>query len=355
VWSHGNYDLTSITFGSGNFVVSDAALGAVVISSTGTEWERYLFPIAGLSWGAVTYGNGNFVALDSTGLGYVATSVFGYVWTLHKYSPAQLTAAATFGCGSFVSVGQSANPADDFLSSSAGVTWTAATGLVTSASAWTAVGYGGHRYVAVSSAGTIAWSNSNSDCAAAIPTPPLQVSGNIHNGEVWTYMHPSISSGGAPIEGYRVTISNGSSSKQCPAAVYFQPNCIIRGLRNRQVYWVTAQARNRFGYSVTTDPIFVIPVTSWVFNASTAATRIPHSSPVVVQVTGVAANSEGIYPISLITVHFGPTLLYCHANPFGECLVTVPNPPIGRTSIYATYTGYGRYYESPTTYVTVNP
>jgi hypothetical protein len=168
-------------------------------------------------------------------------------------------------------------------------------------------------------------------------------------------MHPSISSGGAPIEGYRVTISNGSSSKQCPAAVYFQPNCIIRGLRNRQVYWVTAQARNRFGYSVTTDPIFVIPVTSWVFNASTAATRIPHSSPVVVQVTGVAANSEGIYPISLITVHFGPTLLYCHANPFGECLVTVPNPPIGRTSIYATYTGYGRYYESPTTYVTVNP
>jgi hypothetical protein len=25
-------------------------------------------------------------------------------------------------------------------------------------------------------------------------------------------------------------------------------------------------------------------------------------------------------------VHFGARVTYCHANPFGECLITIPNP-----------------------------
>jgi len=66
----------------------------------------------------------------------------------------------------------------------------------------------------------------------------------------------------------------------------------------------------------------------------------------VVQVTGVRANNEGIYPGSPITVHVGTTIASCHSNPFGECLLTISNPPIGSDSIYATYAGYGTSYQS---------
>ena len=75
----------------------------------------------------------------------------------------------------------------------------------------------------------------------------------------------------------------------------------------------------------------------------------------VVQVTGILANSEGIYPTSTITLHFGDQLGYCRANLFGECLITVSDPPVGSESIYATYTGYGRFYTSPVSHVTITP
>ena len=351
-WNHSNYDFTSVAYGNGHFVAADTALGATAISATGLDWSRHLAPMAGLKWSAVVYGNGNFVTFDSSGSGDIATSVYGYVWTLHHFS-AQGISGATFGCGSFVAVGQPAGSTNNFLSSTSGVTWSARAVPTDTASDWTAVAYGAHRFVAVDSAGNIAWSNTAADCAAAIPTSPQQVSGNIHSGEVWTYMHPPVTVGGAPVNNYRVTVSNGTLTRQCSAPVYYQPNCIIRGLVNHEVYWITAQSHNRFGYSVATDPEFAIPVTSWNFSAVTAQPVIAQSAPVVVQVTGVLANSVGIYPTSVITVHFGATVAYCHANPFGECLVTIPHPTLGPTSIYATYTGYGRSYRSTPSHVTI--
>jgi hypothetical protein len=119
------------------------------------------------------------------------------------------------------------------------------------------------------------------------------------------------------------------------------------------VYSVTTQAHNRFGYSVSTDPEFVIPVSSSRFSAVTTQATIEQSAPVVIQITGVVANSEGIYPVTEVTIHFGSTLAYCHPNPFGECLITIPNPAVGSTAIYATYKGYGRSYVSPTSHVTI--
>ncbi|HEV3187590.1 MAG TPA: hypothetical protein VGZ04_06025 [Acidimicrobiales bacterium] len=165
-------------------------------------------------------------------------------------------------------------------------------------------------------------------------------------------MHPPSSAGGAPVNSYRVNISNGTFSKQCSAPVYYEPNCIIAGLKNNQVYWVTAQSHNRFGYSVPTDPMFVIPVASLNLNA-TATEPVGSHGGLVVQVTGVRANSDGFYPNATVTVHVGATIAYCHPNPFGECLLTISNPPIGSDSIYATYTGYGTSYQSPTSHVTV--
>ena len=354
-WSHRNYDLTSVAYGGGHFVAADSAMGATVMSTNGLDWSRHLAPMAGLKWSAVVYGNGNFVTFDSSGSGYIATSVYGYVWTLHRNSTAQVISDATFGCGSFVAVGQPSGLTNNFLSSTSGVTWSEAPVPTDVASPWTAVSYGAQRFVAVDGAGNIAWSSTAADCAAAIPMSPQQVSGNIHNGEVWTYMHPPSTVRGAPVNSYRVTISNGTVTKQCSAPVFYQPNCIIRGLTNHQVYWITAQSHNRFGYSVATDPEYAIPVASWSFSAVAAQPVVAQSAPVVIQVTGVLANSVGIYPTSVITVHFGARVVYCHSNPFGECLITIPNPSVGSTSIYATYTGYGRSYRSPTSHVTVTP
>jgi hypothetical protein len=356
-WHHSNYDLTSVTYGGGEFVAVDAALGATVISSSGSSWSRILPKKSGLEWGAVAYGNGNFVALDGAGpdAGFYETSVYGSIWTLHTLSPAQPIDAATFGCGSFIAVGQSADSPGSFLSSPTGATWSTSVAPLNSGGTWTAVGYGGHRYVAVDSAGDIAWSNTTADCAAAIPNAPQQVSGNVRNGQVWTYMHPPSSGGGAPVDGYRVTISDGTVTRQCGAKVYFEPNCIIRGLRNHHVYWVMAQAHNRFGFSVSADPEFVIPVASWTFSAVTESAVLSRSAPVVVQVTGVQANNEGIYPTSVVTIHFGALTAYCHPNPFGECLVSIAHPPLGAAEIYATYTGYGRSYRSPSFLATVTP
>jgi hypothetical protein len=354
-WSHKNYDLTAVAYGNDQFVATDAAMGATIISANGLVWHRLLPLRTGIKWGAVAYGDGNFVELDGSGSGYFATSVYGWTWTLHSFAPAQDIDDAAFGCGAFVAAGQSSGSTNDLFSSTTGATWTGVAVPADASAEWTGVAYGAHTFVAVDSAGILASASYPADCAGAIPSVPLQVSGNVHNGEVWTYMHPSAQPGGARVTGYRVNISDGSVTKQCSAAVYFQPNCIIRGLTNREVYWVTTQAHNRFGYSVTTDPEFVIPVASWSFSAVTTAPTIPQTSPVVVQVTGVVANSEGIYPVTTVTVHFGSTVAYCRPNPFGECLVTIPNPPVGLDSIYATYTGYGRSYVSPTSHVTIEP
>jgi len=354
VWHHANYDFTSVAYGNGHFVAADSALGAVAISTNGVTWGR-LFPAPNTTakWGAVVYGEGQFVALDDSSSGNVATSLYGNVWTVHQPSPAQEINSATFGCGSFVGVGQSTASTGNFISSTSAATWTAAPVPIDATSDWTAVSYGAHRFVAVDASGNIAWLDTSADCSAIIPTSPQQVSGNIKSGKVWTYMHPPSSAGGAPVNSYRVNISNGTVTKQCSAPVYFEPNCIIAGLQDHQVYWVTTQSHNRYGFSVPTDPEFAIPVASSNFSAVASERVVSNSGPLVVQVTGVRANNEGIYPNSPITVHVGSTITSCHTNPFGECLLTISNPPIGSDPIYATYTGYGRSYRSPTSHVTV--
>ncbi|MGP8009343.1 MAG: WD40/YVTN/BNR-like repeat-containing protein [Acidimicrobiales bacterium] len=354
VWHHGNLDFSSVAYGNGHFIATDSALGAIGLSTNGVNWSR-LFPArnAVTDWGAVVYGEGEFVALSNSG--DFATSVYGYVWTLHSLSPAEAIDSATFGCGTFVGVGQSATSTESFISSTPGTAWATTAVPIDATSNWTAVGYGAHRFVAVDTTGNIAWSKTTANCFAIIPLSPQQVSGNIHSGKVWTYMHPPSSAGGAPVNSYRVNISKGSFIRHCVAPVYYEPNCIIAGLQNHQVYTLTAQAHNRFGYSVPTDPEFVIPVASLNLSAVPSEPVVSPGGALELEVTGVRPNSLGFYPITTITVHVGATIVTCHPNPFGECIVTIPNPPIGSDSIYATYTGYGSSYRSPTTHVTVRP
>jgi hypothetical protein len=347
-------DFTGVTYGNGRFVAVDAAQGDTLLSyDGGIRWAFYKTPLAGLTWGAVTFGSGIFVAFDNSGAGYVATSDLGAVWVLHQYSPAQLVDGATYGCGSFVAdAATSSSSSTDFLSSTTAASWSAVSVPTDSSSDWTSVAFGGHRFVAVDSTGTIASATVSANCAAAVPTTPQQVSGNVHSGEIWTYMHPSASSGGAPINGYRVIVTDGVTTKTCLAAVYFEPNCIIKGLKNHDVYMVTTEAHNKFGYSLPTDPELAIPVASAAFNATTTPV-VSGMATVHVQVTGIAANGEGIYPVTTVTVHFGSQVAYCRPNPFGECVIGFPNPHVGPTAISASYSGYGRGYRSPTNHVTV--
>jgi hypothetical protein len=144
-----------------------------------------------------------------SGAGFVATSVAGYVWSLHQIAPALSVDSATFGCGMVAAAGASAGSTNPIISSSIGQQWTSSNVATPTQSEWTAIGYGARTYVAVDAAGDIASTRTAANCAAAVPLPPQQVSGNVHNGEVWTYMHPPTSPGGAKVEGYRVTISNG--------------------------------------------------------------------------------------------------------------------------------------------------
>jgi hypothetical protein len=88
VWHHGNLDFTSVAYGDGRYVATDSALGAIGLSTNGVNWSR-LFPVRNTvtDWGAVVYGEGEFVTLDGSNSGDYATSVYGYVWTLHTLSP----------------------------------------------------------------------------------------------------------------------------------------------------------------------------------------------------------------------------------------------------------------------------
>lgn len=355
---------TSITYGDGRFIAVDAAQGDILLSLNGVNWSLITQPLVGdlsapsggLHFGAVAYGSGNFVAFgdSSSGAGYIATSVFGYVWALHQYSPAEAVGALTYGCGSFVAGGQSQGTSDPILSSTTGSEWSATTVPTPTTSNWIALSYGAGKYVGLDAAGDLAVA-SGADCAASVPSAPLQVSGNVANGEVWTYMHPSLHAGGAPVEGYRVAITDGVTTTYCHAALYFQPNCIIKGLRNHQVYWVTTQAYNRFGYSAPTDPEFVIPVATWnlaVAGPPETTGSLPSDSTgatsVDLQLTGIIAKAGGFYPVTTVSVHLGSTIETCHPSPFGECILAVTDPPRGAVPTYVTYTGWGHSYRSPT-------
>jgi hypothetical protein len=297
-------------------------------------------------WGGVAYGNGVFVAFDGSGSGEMATSVLGSVWSLHQYNSAQNFVGVAFGCNAFVGVGSDAGSGNSIFSSSVGAAWTSVPVPIDEGGTWTSIGYGNGHFVAVDADGDVARAPSGPHCGASIPMAPQQISGNIHNGEVWTYMHPPVGHGGATITRYRVTITNGSTTKTCSAPVYFEPNCIIKGLMNHTVYWVTTQAHNSYGYSPPSDPEMAITVPSWSFAARAAAPVVLESSHVAIQVTGVQANSEGIYPTSKIDVTFNGQTITCHATPFGECLIDFPDPGSGNYQVSATYSGYGSSYRS---------
>lgn len=342
-----------VAYGNGRFVVVDSLHGDSLESSDGVHWAFYPAQFPAERWGGVAYGNGNFVAADGSATGMFATTDLGYLWAARTYRPAQDIDDVAFGCNAFVAVGHSPSSTDDILTSPTGATWSAVSVPTDATGTWTAVGYGGNRYVAVDNAGDIAWAKAVGPCGATIPAPPQQVSGVIRNGGVWTYMHPPASSGGAVVNDYLVTVTGNGVTKTCKARVYFEPNCIIQGLKNRLVYDVVAQSHNRFGYSADSDPYFVIPVASWTFAVTSPVPVVLLGAKIPVQVTGIQANSEGIFPVTTVTVDVGSQRETCRPSPFGECLFSIPTAHAGVVSLAGSYSGYGRYYAARASHVWV--
>jgi len=350
-WSRSQFLLNSVAYGNGRFIAVDSADGDALISLDGFHWSFYPITTPGTPWFAVTYGNGVFSAFNPKGV--VATSELGYVWAAHAAPTTQQMNASTFGCNTFVATGQASGSANNVLISHSGASWVSSPMPTDHGANWAAGAFGANEFVAADTSGTIASLHVGGYCGATVPSPPRDVSGNIENGQVWTYQHPPLNEGGAPVDGYMVTISNGTRSWTCHAPVFYQPNCIIKGLANRQVYTVTTQVHNRFGYSAPTDPQRVVTVPTWSLQAVALTPTASSSLPLAIQVTGILANGEGIYPQSPVTVHFGVQTFYCVPSPFGECLINVPHPQLGRVAISASYTGYGAYHQSAISYVLV--
>ncbi len=350
-WVRSQFLLNSVAYGNGRFIAVDSAQGYALISLDGFHWSFYPMSTIGTPWYAVSYGNGVFSAFNPAGLS--ATSMLGYVWVTHRTTVAQQMNASTFGCNTFVATGQDSRHVNQVITSRLGATWLSSPVPADTSANWAGVAFGANVFVAVNTAGDIATHHEAGYCGPTIATPPKDVSGNIENGQVWTYQHPPANQGGAPVDGYLVSITDGVHTWTCHAPVFYQPNCIIKGLENRTIYTVTTQVHNRFGYSAPTDPQWVITVPKWTLQAVTSSPTMPVSQPVTIQVTGVVANAEGIYPQSPVTVHFGTQTFYCVPSSFGECLIDVPHPQLGRVAMSASYTGYGVYYHSPTSYVTI--
>ncbi|MDE3147440.1 MAG: fibronectin type III domain-containing protein [Acidobacteriota bacterium] len=343
-WTRSQFLLNSVTYGDGRFVAVDSADGDALISLDGQHWSFYTISSAGTPWFAVTYGNGVFSTFSPRGL--VATSTLGYVWQIQSTRAQQMN-ASTFGCNTVVATGQATGRVNNVLTSTRGASWVATPVPTDTQADWTAVTYGSGRFVAVDTAGRIATLSVSGYCGATVATPPRDVSGNVASGQVWTYQHPPANQGGAPVDGYLVTVSDAHHSWTCHAPVYYQPNCIVRGLSNHQVYYVSTRVHNRFGYSAPSDPEWVIPVSQWSLEAYLAPST---TTTLEVQVTGVIANSEGIYPQSPLTLHVGGAQYVCVPSPFGECVFHVARPPQAHLAIWASYTGYGVSYRSPTIY-----
>ncbi|MBW4030904.1 MAG: fibronectin type III domain-containing protein [Acidobacteria bacterium] len=355
-WVHSKFAFTSIAYGNGRFIAVDQRQGDDLISLDGLGWSFYPLTAGGGRWSAVTFGDGNFVAVEDAPPYLVASSVLGYTWSPHARARSAPIDVAAYGCATFVALGHATTGRPIYLTSPTGATWASAPLLVDPLAHWTAITFGSSGFVAVDAAGRIASLRASANCARVTPTPPKDVSGNVPSaGGVWTYMHPPISAGGATIDGYLVTITDGVTTRTCRAVVDYQPHCLITGLHDHRVYEVTTQAHNRLGYSVASDPQWVIPVPSWNFVAVAPTPVVTVGTRALVEVTGVRANAQGIYPESQMTIHVGAQLLHCQPSWFGECLVRVKTTRPGRHAIYATYTGYGNYFRTPTSYLTVVP
>jgi len=211
-WSVGSFatGATAITFGNNRFVVVEGNFSnAAAYSTDGVTWTTATLPAnvdgsTESNWQDVTFGNGRFVAIADSAPG-AAYSFNGATWFTATLPSNQDWRKITYGSGVFVALshGETAASSEDGVSwttrsstvTTLSVTATAeddstawATGTLSSSANWNAVGYGGGKYVAVSSLaiGTAYSTNGGTTwLAGTIPTGSDEAGGVAYGGGVW--------------------------------------------------------------------------------------------------------------------------------------------------------------------------
>jgi hypothetical protein len=336
----------AVAYGNGVYVAVDGGSDANIITSTdGTHWIYRPIPqilSAGqFNWGAVTFGNGTFVIFDDGPSGYMLSSTDGTTWSAHPYANAQLNYSAAFGCNEFVGSGTGQSVDTRFNSSANGTSWTEQTVPNDFTADWSAIGYGNGKFVAVNSAGGIAWTSTPTNCAQSVPNPPTTLHGTVGDGSLTASWNAPTDTGASKITAYQVTATSYAVSPASQAScTSTTTTCSLKGLHVGVAYQVTVAARNGAGWSAPSDPIQVYGVTAPGFRVST--------TPIVVQVGDLVTAIVNGAPVGqLVQVSNGSQTIPCHANGFGQCSVLYGTTSQGEETFTAHYTTSHTYSAIP--------
>jgi len=272
----------SVTFGDGKFVaVGSSGTDRVMSSSDGINWSFHQFSEFS-GWRSVTYGNGRFVAVGNF---ESMTSIDGINWTTAN-TPRQAI-SITYGAGKFVAVSGDPERRDMVLSSTDGVNWSIQ--LAAAPGIWSAVAFGGGRFVAVSrnmimtSKDAINWSAhkvpasldwnsiafgngkfvsiagfSNrvmvSECTPppTVPDAPTDLMASVADG-LADISFIQGSDGGSPILNYQYSLDGGAWTP------FESSPLMLRGLNNGTTYSIAVRAVNAVGVGEASEAISFTP------------------------------------------------------------------------------------------------
>lgn len=159
------YSWRSICYGNGLFIVISDTGSA--ISSNGTNWSYYSFPITA-TWVDSCYGNDMYIIIGSN-INYYLTSSDGMTWAQRTLPSSSNWTSITYGNGVFVIV---TSGSDVILTSPDGITWT--TRNTTFSSTWIDIIYANNLFIAISNTGsTNIMTSTNGSTWSLAPTIPV--------------------------------------------------------------------------------------------------------------------------------------------------------------------------------------
>ena len=146
----------AVAYGNGIFVAVGNASVDLVSTDGGRSWASY--PMPALNYGAIAYGNGLFVAIPRDTGSVCYTSPNGIDWTLRGLGVIGTWTAVAYGGGRFVAMGSSQITAYSFDA----ITWIAG-GTTTIAPGPAAIAFGNSLFVAVYGSTSMATASSSPD------------------------------------------------------------------------------------------------------------------------------------------------------------------------------------------------
>jgi large repetitive protein len=170
---------------------------------------------------------------------------------------------------------------------------------------------------------------STSVTPATVPGPPTGASAISGNGSATVSWSAPITSGGAPITSYVVTVNPGGATMSCSVSP-----CVVAGLANGTPYTFTVHAMNSVGNSAESSPTTTVtPAAAPGVPTGVAASRSDGS----LEVSWTAPSSDNGSPITGYTVTASPGGQICTTTGAMACIVTgLTNGTIYTVTVHAT-------------------